>query len=587
MSCPFVDFLNVSILESHRSLYFKLINSERDRMKKKILLLAFGLFFSCMESTSPFSVDPVCQKNPLTACENCNDWIENKLLELLDHVIAAKRYWLTVGDKPWYRVITRPIHHWYNFSWQTEIREHLSTLDDLQNTLAIKLSKHIAHEHESDISEETKEDIYRLITEANVILKMHGIPLHVMRNWIFYVGAAIATYKAVQLYQDYLKDRVVITFDKKDLITVRKACRDSGDNHNLMLSDSSLYITTSQSKIEKLQSMLDVHPIQPIEAARSATMQDLYRLILDENGQFIGKTFVKTCFITPVKNIWNKLQSSSTSQKTHLSEAEKEELLEKDAKPKAILVLNKAVSMLDENGERKFQNIVDEHKILGSFEKLPYKSVETLVDTIQLPVIEYAKKLALDEINKNGTYQTANHYVEKFDKWWNSKPKTDSNAPKQALEETLDYAYMDYFLTVLKIQYPYIKNNISTFVNALEFLTETAKMTPFFLTLYVGGRGVANANQWYRNSYFKEPLRYDLKDFINFLDENLYTYVNNPAFKGLHYYWTARLKRYKSFMDSKNRIYFEKDLQKLTRGSTINHEIETLRVILYNELEHF
>ena len=569
-------------------------------MKKKILLLAFGLFFSCMESTSPFSVDPICKKNPLTACENCNDWIENKLIELLDHVIAAKRYWLTVGDKPWYRVITRPIHHWYSFSWQTEIREHLSTLDDLQNTLAIKLSKHIAHEHGSDTSEETKEDIYRLITEANVILKTHGIPLHVMRNWIFYVGAAIATYKAVQFYQAYLKDTVIFKFNIKDKDTVVSACRDAGERYSLMEEGETFWLTTSQTKKGKLEDKQTVkerfedklNKYPKIDYTfTGATFNDLRRLFLDRKGQFLGITLVEDCFLKPSEKIINKLKNGSEA-KTNNYSLETQEANDLKYKQARIVFLNKLVGEKDAQGKNQFQHIVDALEHHGSFSDISSETLDDLIGRVSIPLLDSSKKAFFDAAKQLlKELQSQPDKASVLKSWVDSLLKAaESNInsiSSRPFEDTPEGSYVRKLEAQINAEYPPIKNGISTFINALEFLTETAKMTPFFLTLYVGYKGTTGAAQWYRNSYFKEPLRYDLKDFINFLDENLYTHVNNPAFKGLHYYWTARLKRYKSFMDSKNRIYFEKDLQKLTRGSTINHEIETLRVILYNELEHF
>ena len=598
-----MDFLNISILKSHCFLYFELINSERDRtknMKKKILFLTFGLIFSNMKSTAPSLVDSVHHKNPLVVCNNCNDWIENKLIELLDHVIEAKRYWLTVEDRPWYRVITRPIHHWFNFSWQTEIREHLSTLDDLQSTLAIKLSKHITHNHGSDLSEETKEDIYKLISHANSILKTHGVPLHVMRNWVFYVGAAVAAYKAAQLYQAYLQDTVIFKFDIKDKDTVISACRDAGENYSLMEEGNTFWLTTSQTRKakfedtetvkEKFEDKLKKYP-KIIYTYTGATFNDLRKLLLDRNGQFLGTTLVEKCFINPSKKIYNKLKNDNESKKNNYC-LETQEANNRKYQEAKIIFLNKLVNEKNPQGINQFPDIVAALEHHGSFEGLSPETLDDLIGRVSIPFFESSKKAFFDaakqlfkelqsEPDKAGVLKSWFDYILK------SAESSISSISSKPFDDTPEGAYVRKLEAQVNAEYPEIKNGVSTFIDALEFLTETAKMTPFFLTLYVGYKSTNGAAQWYRDTYFKEPLRYDLKDFINFLDENIYTHINNPTFKGLHYYWTARLKRYKSFMDSKNRIYFEKDLQKLTRGSSISHEIETLRVILYDELEHF
>lgn len=200
----------------------------------------------------------------------------------------------------------------------------------------------------------------------------------------------------------------------------------------------------------------------------------------------------------------------------------------------------------------------------------------------------------LGDLIKRQAWEAAQEYVEnaeqqKDNSWFATVVSLAGQfVPKETTPrpDTFKTKATRYWLSVVQTRYPLILHSTEKFLSALDFLTESAKMTPFFLATYLAGRGIKNTTEWHRTTYFKEPLRDDLKDFINFLDENLYTHVTNPAYKGLHYYWVSRLKGYKSFMSSKNRIYFEKDLQKLTRGSTLNHDIDTLRAILYHELDH-
>lgn len=552
-------------------------------MKKTILLGSLIISLSFLQAISPFSIDPVCQKNPLNACDNCNSWKENRLIELLDDVIAAKRYWLTVGDRPWYRVITRPLHHWFYFSWQTEIREHVSTLDDLQNILAIKLSKVIGEE-----CQETDEDLYKIINDAKTVLRIHGIPLHIARNWLFYVGAAAAAYKIASFYTAYLKNTVVIKFDPKDRDTIKEVCQNSKNNHTLTLEKEALWFTTSQEKLEEFQKKLENYSVQPLQEARKANKNDLYRLFLTESGEFIPKAFWRVCAREPFDNICNLLKKNNENKKANLSELEEKSL--KDAYAQSLLeALNLASQLKKSDGSNKYPQIARHFNINKTFDDLPLERMQQLLfNEIPLPVLE-----RLEQIVKDAIRQGPGEAVKACKDWLSSifGSSSDKASDKNlSFQEPRSYTFESKILeaggNAFKFYTPTVTHSISNFTQALDFLTESAKMTPFMLASYLGYKGVTGANHWYRNHYFKEPLRYDLKDFINFLDENLYTHVSNPAFKGLHYYWTARLKQYKKFMSNKDRIYFEKDLQKLTRGATISHEIEILRVILYNELEH-
>lgn len=560
-------------------------------MKKKIFLVLTALILSTTEGKASVRHEPLMSKNPLEACHNCDNWIENKLIELLDQTIEAKRYWLTVGDRPWYRVATRPIRHWFSFSWQTEIKEHLSHLEDLQNVLAIKLGKNIAYESEED--SELREDIYTLIIEANSTLKIHGTPSHAARNWFFYIGAAVAAYKVYQAGQNYLNSHVNFVFDESQRPHIIRALQDSQCNHSLTVDDSKIYVSSStepdkEGRIpaeefeERVAKYVTHHTPVP------TNIYDFKRSFLDEKGQFLGKTFVYTCLVNPVKAIWAKLKEDGNTKKTTYTEDEKK-LNQLKVRESSIDLLNYAATTKNKEGNLLYPEIAAEVDRQGSLSKLSDESLKNLIHDLPIPLGEYLQSLGaekLKEFLKNLSPETDKMaYVGSY---VTAGVKALENALKDKdLENTLEYKWIQYALAVFKSTAPQVLNNTSTFLNALEFLTESAKTTPFLLALYVSGRGIKGVHQWRRNHYFTEPLRYDLKDFINFLDENLHTHVNNQAYKGLHYYWTLRLKRYRSFMDSKNRIYFEKDLQKLTRGATITHEIETLKALLYHELNHF
>jgi len=275
----------------------------------------------CESASSPFNYP----HNPsLQVIHNPHGWIEHKLIELIKSVVEAKRYWMGLEDNMFKRAVTRPVHHWWKFSWATEIDEHLSYLNELEKQLAISLSNHVKG-IQSDRSE-----IYTTITQANAILADHGIPLHIVRNWLFYGTSALICVKLFQELNDYCNRHVQFTFDHKaDTKTIVDATRYCKHPCSISSISEGIIVTCSDKYRKEFERELakdnfkeyrddseDERTVLSYQV-RPTYYKDLGLIFLDENGKFIGRKFLQVCCTDPFKKIWAKLMKKHSPSVTN------------------------------------------------------------------------------------------------------------------------------------------------------------------------------------------------------------------------------------------------------------------------------
>lgn len=571
--------------------------------------------------------------------QHSSEWIEQKLMCVLTQIVTSKRYWIDIADQSIYRTITRPLHHWIHFSWETEIDEHLSYLEDLQHEVAIALTNHIKG------IKPDKKDVYAIISQADLILRQHGMPLHPIRNWAFYAIATLALYKTYNIINNYLNNHVQFEFSPKTTSEpIDKAFLYIENNpHKLINLSDRLIVTCHVDHEKKLTEELERQGLTMTQREREATtyttrpaqFTDFKLTFVNQEGQFLGTVFFNNCLLNPIKSIIQKLQKKEDTNT--IPEAQKR-LMQQEVKNAWLKIFYAAAHEQLSDGAPKYPKIHNEYTICkGNFDHLPIAKLDemrkdlgiTLPDVARsafassYPLIEEKindlkhyfetntgtnSKLALAGINSlefliNKYMSPTSTSVSQLsptgtlnknkttDKGVSpSQPNTKDNAQEIKTIEKNSIAVEEYLNVMLKEGehlYTISKEKGNIVLDALGYAKDAFMLTPTLLATYVAAALTTRTLQWKKNKYFKEPLRSDLKDFVNFLHHSINNGENDPMFEGCYYYWISRIKSYLPYMSKKDKMYFLKDLDNVMHTSNLEEKIRTLEVILYDEMPHY
>jgi len=134
--------------------------------------------------------------------------------------------------------------------------------------------------------------------------------------------------------------------------------------------------------------------------------------------------------------------------------------------------------------------------------------------------------------------------------------------------------------------FPTVREQVENTIDATEYLSESAKLTPFLLVVYLSYKGARSLYDCQHSYFFKKPMRSDLKDFIHFLHQHAHT-ENDPVFDGLYYYWITRIRSYVGYMSKETRVTLKRDLENLIQTKTTEEKLQILETMLYNEFPQF
>lgn len=232
---------------------------------------------------------------------------------LIDNVQKAKNYWIEQLYKSPYNPFNRTFSSLFaTGSYRDQINEHLEALTNIEITLTTTFA---------ELKEEGKEQITyqirELVTQTEAILKEHGIPSNLQKNWLKYsmylAGGAAAIY--------FIKQKMnnCTVFECKTPFPIMQKMQEKLASEGILkkpftrIIDDTTYILTSSEQTKNAltnaaTSLLQEKNLAPeLVSRRSFNFSDLDYLLKNKDGIYWPTFLLREFFIDPIKNIYDLL----------------------------------------------------------------------------------------------------------------------------------------------------------------------------------------------------------------------------------------------------------------------------------------
>lgn len=476
---------------------------------------------------------------------------EPKLLKLIDQIVKAERYWQQLQFSPFTRLLTRTPSSWVYTNWKTEIQDHLKALQELKQVTAKLLGKCKKNQNCSD---KTFKELYSYAGEE---LLQHGIPDHFRRNWLKYSCAAAALIATTYKIKSILNKDIIASFngspEQYQSVWTKlsehkpplKFSRTTYGNHHIIRAEKE-----HQAFIE--QTLRRVGISQEQSNFQIPTVHDTLHYCYDDDGNNYFKLFFNDHVLEPITNLWYKIFKRPVKRTILTYNTDDFDTILKTQ-------LEDVAQTALEEGHYK--------NLFGAFEN----SSKKLREGRDLDELRQLRDGIREIGMKNGI--TNSILSDAIKGSWKKSTPAFFKAWNSLFEER-------------NMQASQVSDNVAIMIEKQNLTIEFIALMPAALLAYCAYKGVKSTLNKNHQKNVINPLTQDLKDFETLLDKYK-TETTDAYFDGMQMYWAYKLQKYAKLIDSKQRMYFDRDLKRITSGISPEHQQSIIFSILHYGIAHF